>query len=186
MPVNKKLHLNTLKKQWKHHRKTHRLVFVAFCVNPPSWSPIIFLLQVTHFAVLLKQEVRGSHMRGLTWGGHVSEILWPSNSGGDISIWNKMTDRQTDRPDISLAAYCSHPLLYLFHLLIHSVQMKWTEVQTLECWWMQRSVVGGEREKSEGESREAQFTHMVLVSGVPLKDNVVWKQTLHFTVWGHF
>ena len=95
MPVNKKLHLNTLKKQWKHHRKTHRLVFVAFCVNPPSWSPIIFLLQVTHFAVLLKQEVRGSHKRGLTWGGHVSEILWPSNSGGDISIWNKMTDRQT-------------------------------------------------------------------------------------------
>lgn len=35
---------------------------------------------------------------------------------------------------------------------------------------------GGEREKSEGESREAQFTHMVLVSGVPLKDNVVWNK----------
>ena len=80
----------------------------------------------------------------------------------------EQNDRQTDRPDISLAAYYSHPLLYLFHLLIHSVQMKWTEVQTLECWWMQRSVVGGEREKSEGESREAQFTHMVLVSG-PIK-----------------
>ena len=35
---------------------------------------------------------------------------------------------------------------------------------------------GGEREKSEGESKEAQFTHMVLVSGVQLKDNVVWNK----------
>lgn len=34
---------------------------------------------------------------------------------------------------------------------------------------MPRSVVGRERERKEGESREAQFTHMVLVSGLPLR-----------------
>lgn len=34
---------------------------------------------------------------------------------------------------------------------------------------MQRSEEGRDREKREAESRKAQFTHMVLVSGLPLR-----------------
>lgn len=35
--------------------------------------------------------------------------------------------------------------------------------------------MGREREEREGESREAQFTHMVLVSGLPLR--TMWSGT---------
>lgn len=58
---------------------------------------------------------------------------------------------------------------------------------------MQRSVVGREREKREGESRETQFTHMVLVSGLPLRTmwsgtNFTFHSLRHFCLQlkGHF